>query len=573
MKKSKSLDGYNLYTIKKDGIEYYLADNINYKKDIDKLIDNLNDLKFDSFIILFGLDSGEYLKELEHLLCEKNKVIIFEPNEDIFNKNKNIILNENISIILFDEKIISAILSTVINGDNFDNLYVHAFGNYKEIYKDEYKKLTDSIDSIFYSISGNITLAYRCKESFMRNLLQNLKIIKDSSPLNSYVEINENIPAIVVSAGPSLDKNIQDMIRNKDKVKKCFVIANNRTFSTLIKNGIKPDLVVVIDPSDAMYDMMKECLNEDVPLLYYEYTNRHLIKNYQGEKIYVSNLFSKIIQEMNRFSGLSQGGSVAHTCLAMANLLGCNPIILVGQDLAYTYDKHHSDKATFNVDNIINNNWANKFVDDVFGDKVRTTTTLCVFKDSMEYHIKQYKNVRDVEFINASYGADIKGAPHKELLEVFNMDIFKKKKKKLKPNKCIDLDYEKVISSIIEYVDNFIEKSEQGIEQCSILANIKEEKSLVNIDENDIDFQRFLFILDIVETFESSLESFYLGGYFNKFMFAIKRESFSMLAKDYDKLTSNMKYQGKVFLNYFKRMNEMLIEAKKIIQNEVSKFE
>ncbi|GAA0076327.1 DUF115 domain-containing protein [Clostridium sp. CTA-5] len=573
MKKSKSLDGYNLYTVKKDCIEYYLADNINYKKDIDKLIDNLNGLKFDSFIILFGLDSGEYLKELERVLCEKNKVIIFEPNEYIFNKNKNIILNDNISIILFDEKIISAILSTVINGDNFDNLYVHAFGNYKEIYKDEYKKLTDSIDSIFYSISGNITLAYRCKESFMRNSLQNLKIIKDSSPLNSYVEINKNIPAIVVSAGPSLDKNIQDMIINKDKIKKCFVIANNRTFSALIKNGIKPDLVVVIDPADAMYDMMKECLNEDVPLVYYEYTNRHLTKKYQGEKIYVSNLFSKIIQEMNRFSGLSQGGSVAHTCLAMANLLGCNPIILVGQDLAYTYDKHHSDKATFNVDDVINNKWADKFVDDVFGDKVRTTTTLCVFKDSMEYHIEQYKNVRDVEFINASYGADIKGAPHKELLEVFNMDIFKKKKKKLKPNKCIDLDYEKVISSIIEYVDTFIEKSEQGIEQCSILANIKEEKSLVNIDENDIDFQRFLFILDIVETFESSLESFYLGGYFNKFMFAIKRESFSMLAKDYDKLTSNMKYQGKVFLNYFKRMNEMLIEAKKIIQNEVSKFE
>lgn len=572
MKKIKSLDGYNLYNIKIDGTLHYLADTIHYKNDIDKLINNLDDLKFDSFIILFGLDTGEYLKELNHLLCERNRVLILEPNEEVFNENKDINLNDNISIVLFDEEYIGAILSSIINGDNFDNLYVHAFGNYKEIYKNEYEKLIDSIDSIYFSITGNITLAYRCKESFMRNSLQNLKIIKESSPLNSYVAINEGVPAIVVSAGPSLDKNIQDMLVNKNKLKKCFIIASNRTFSTLIKNGIRPDLVLSIDPSDAMYDMMKDSLNENIPLVYYEYSNRYLIKEYKGEKIYVSNVFSSLIEEMGKFKGLSQGGSVAHTCVAMANFLGCNPIILVGQDLAYTYDKHHSDQATFSVDKAINNNFANNFVDDVFGNKVRTTQTLCVFKDSMEYHINQYKNSRNVEFINASYGADIKGAPHKELLNVFNTNIFKRKKKNLKPDKCIDLDYNAVVTSILEYVDTFIEKSEQGIEQCSILVAIEEDKSLVDTSKDDIDFQRFLFIFDIVKTFESSLEGFYLGGYLNKFMFAIKRESFSMLAKDYDKLTSSMKYQSKSFLTYFKRMNEMLLEAKKIIEDEVSNF-
>ncbi|MDR5585909.1 MULTISPECIES: 6-hydroxymethylpterin diphosphokinase MptE-like protein [Clostridium] len=573
MKKIKSLDGYYLYKIEKSDSKYYLADNINYKKDIDKLIDNLDDLKFDSFIILFGLDTGEYLKKLEKILCSNNKVLIFEPNEDIFNENKDIALNDNISIVLFDEETITPILASIIGGNNFDNLYIYAFGNYKDIYKDEYKKLIDAIDAKYFSVSGNIILAYRCKESFMRNSLQNLSVIKESSPLNSYIGINKDIPGIIVSAGPSLDKNIEDMVANKEKVKKCFVIASNRTFTTLIKNGIKPDLVVSIDPSDAMYEMMKDSLNEDVPLLYYEYSNRYLMKNYKGEKIYMSNIFSKVIEEINKFEGLSQGGSVAHTCLAMANILGCNPIILVGQDLAYTYDKHHSEKATFNiVDNIITESWANQFVDDVFGNKVKTTTTLQVFKNSMEYHIKQYKTSRDVEFINASYGADIKGAPHKELCDIFEENIFNNKKQSLKPDKCIDLKPDKVIKTIINFVDTFIEKSVQGMEQCTILADIKEEKSLVDINPEDIDFQRFLFILDIVQTFESSLESFYLGGYFNKFLYTIKRESFLMLAKDYDKLTSNMKYQGKAFLNYFKRMNEMLLEAKKIIEDEVSKF-
>lgn len=44
MKKVKSSDGYYLYEIDKDDDNYYLADNLDYKKDIKKLIDNLADL-------------------------------------------------------------------------------------------------------------------------------------------------------------------------------------------------------------------------------------------------------------------------------------------------------------------------------------------------------------------------------------------------------------------------------------------------------------------------------------------------------------------------------------------------
>lgn len=281
MIKNKSSDGYEVYSIDKDNNQYSLADNINYKNDIEELIDNLDGLKFDSLIILFGIDTGEYLYEIEKHLCSENKVLIFEPNEDVFNESKKLNLDNKISIVLYDEKNVLGVLSTVINIDNYDNLYVHAFGNYKEIYISEYKFCEEQITSIFLSMAANIYLAYRCDESFMKNTISNLKYIKNSSTLNSYVDINKNIPAIVVSAGPSLEKNIQHMIKNQDKIKKCFVIASNRTFSVLIKNGIIPDVVVCIDPSEAMYDMMKDNLDSDVPLVFYEYTSRKLIENYK----------------------------------------------------------------------------------------------------------------------------------------------------------------------------------------------------------------------------------------------------------------------------------------------------
>ena len=86
MKKYKTLDGYHVYGIKKDKKRIFLADRINYGKEIKKLLDTLDDLKFDSLIFLFGIDTGAYIPLMKKLLCERNRVIIFEPNPGIRKK-------------------------------------------------------------------------------------------------------------------------------------------------------------------------------------------------------------------------------------------------------------------------------------------------------------------------------------------------------------------------------------------------------------------------------------------------------------------------------------------------------
>lgn len=81
------MDGYHVYRIKKNKKFYFLADQLEYRKEINQLLYTLEDLKFDSLIFLFGIDTGEYLQDLKKLLCAKNRVIIFEPNPVICKKN------------------------------------------------------------------------------------------------------------------------------------------------------------------------------------------------------------------------------------------------------------------------------------------------------------------------------------------------------------------------------------------------------------------------------------------------------------------------------------------------------
>ncbi|WP_270566600.1 motility associated factor glycosyltransferase family protein [Clostridium beijerinckii] len=571
MQKVKTLDGYHVFSIEKDDNNCYLADKENYKKEIENLLNSVNDIKFDSLILIFGIDTGEYLDSLHDVICEKNKVLIFEPNKDIFNYNKEKINKDNIHLIFYDKDNIKANLYKEINSTNFNNLYVHAFGNYAEVYKYDYEIFIENLDDAYYTACSSISVANRFKDIFIKNFIANLKALKSATPLNSYEDINKGIPAIVVSAGPSLDKNIADMVTHKKELERYFIIAGSRTLKALIKNNIKPDMIVSIDPVDDNYDMMKDYLKENSPLAFYEYSNRYLVRDYEGEKIYLSTFLSNTIQELNNLKGTFLGGSVAHTCIDIANIMGCSPIILVGQDLAFTYDKHHSESAIFDSDDTKNYEASLK-VENIFGEKIRTNITLNQFRLKMEEYIDFYKTHKHVEFINVSYGAEIKGAPHKELCDVFKTYTNNNVNKKCIVDKSIQVDAVTVVSDVIKYLEEYIDKANNGEALCNSLLTNELDKSLVDIDENDEDFQKFLDVMEIVNDFESSKERFYLGGYYNKFLFDVKEEIFNMHAVDYEDLTSNLKYQSKCFLSYFLKMKEILEKVKSLALETFAEF-
>ncbi len=205
-----------------------------------------------------------YIDELEGELCEFNKVIIIEPNKDIYDIQKDNIAKDNIHLVLYDEEKIELILTNIVNYKNFNRLHVHCFGNYKQLYEQEYEKFIEILDRTYYTArSINRSYANRFRQMFFENMISNLLMINDSSPLNSYINENENIPAIIVSAGPSLDKNIQTMLKYKSYLDKFFIVAGNRTMGSLIENGITPNLVVSADPAQITYDMMKKYLDEE----------------------------------------------------------------------------------------------------------------------------------------------------------------------------------------------------------------------------------------------------------------------------------------------------------------------
>lgn len=570
MKKYKTMDGYHVYRIKRNKKFFFLADQLDYKKEINQLLDTLEDLKFDSLIFLFGIDTGEYLQDLKKLLCAKNRVIIFEPNPAICKKFDSK-LADNISLVPFEENQVRQIFDNTIHFKNINNIYFHAFGNYSSIYKEEYDRLIEHLDWTIINAASQVELAKRFKKIFIQNMTANMMVLNQSTPIHHYRSTNLNVPALVVSGGPSLDSNIRDMLVHKDQLDQYFIITGSRTAEALTKNGILPDMIVSVDPVDANFDMMKNCLNLEVPLAFYEYSNRYLVGNYKGDKIFISLLLSQTVKGFEQYQGVYCGGSVAHACIDIANMMGCSPIIFLGQDLAYTYNKHHADSAVFDYDKSLLYG-ATTIVKDVYGNPVGTTITLDHYRRRLEHYIAIYKDQKRIRFINCSYGADINGAPHKELSDVFKEETAGRQKKKCIPNQEIRIDSRKTIDALLCFIDEYRIKASQGLELCEIICSENQTKSLLIMEETDIDLQRILYILKIVNDFENAADTLYLGGYFSEFVYEIKERTFDMSAKDYEKLTSDLQHQVRAFKMYFEKMKEMLEEVKETILETVTEF-
>ena len=178
--------------------------------------------------------------------------------------------------------------------------------------------------------------------------LYNLVHHKQISDLNGKLK---GIPAIVVSPGPSLKKNINVLKKFKGRA---LIVCVLRALGTLLEKNIEPDIVIQVDPHN-LKEMYIE-RNGKKANLWEEWLERN---DTSRVKIFVSSIFSQPeifninVQNsywMNPSEDLNEhlpleifnykraGGSVSHSAFDMLVELGCSSIALIGQDLAYSND-------------------------------------------------------------------------------------------------------------------------------------------------------------------------------------------------------------------------------------------
>lgn len=361
---------------------------------------------------------------------------------------------------------------------------------FNEDYKEIYQQLKEGINYKKTTIATNIQQS----QKWRNNIIANIPFIYKNPKSDEFFGEFKNLPVICVSAGPSLDKNI-------DKIKKAegraLIMCVGTSLKPLLNHEIIPDIIVTMDGNLANYRNFKDITKTPKSFLFAELGNYYKIQRHWTDKqvfFTMKRNFSGWIEKIKgKYTSIQTGGTVAHSMVDLAYKFGADPIIFVGQDLAYTNDKTHVSGINHEEDKIKKNKLLE--VEDIFGDTVMTTKTLLSMLSYFNNYISKRSNRT---FIDATEGgAKIKNSLIMNLDDVINnycvneidFDIRKRLEDKFLEFKS-DVDSEKLKDEI----ESFLKDLDKAINISNKLLNevAEMEKSLNhNINRQNLSPKEF----------------------------------------------------------------------------------
>lgn len=168
------------------------------------------------------------------------------------------------------------------------------------------------------------------------NIARNLGWYIATPSIARLKDLHKNRPAIVVSAGPSLRKNKHLL---KDLQDRAVLVAVQTTLQPLLEMGVEPHYVTSLDYheiSTRFFEKLPKKLHTQ--LVAEPKATERIFRLYTGPATLVGNDFAeKLLREMKLDKPqLPAGATVAHLAYYLAEYLGCDPIIFVGQDLGFS---------------------------------------------------------------------------------------------------------------------------------------------------------------------------------------------------------------------------------------------
>jgi len=181
---------------------------------------------------------------------------------------------------------------------------------------------------------------------FFRNFYPNLMDLPKAFNGNGLFTQFQRVPAIICGAGPSLNKNLEDL---KGLTDRALIFAGSSALNALIPKGILPHFGVAIDPNSAQYPRVAAAQPHQIPFFYRNRLCHEALEAISGPRLYLTGSGGYTVSEWFETelgiegNDLDEGHNVVNFCIEIAHALGCDPIILVGVDLAFTNHQHYAD--------------------------------------------------------------------------------------------------------------------------------------------------------------------------------------------------------------------------------------
>ena len=388
----------------------------------------------------------------------------------------------------------------------FLELMSHYYERFHEDVLELNKKLVQDFKDSILSHGNDPLDALQGIEQFVYNLPQMITHPSYKELLSKRKGISDT--AIIVSTGPSLTKQLPLL---KKYANKATIFCADSSYPILAKHGIKPDYVCMLERDE----IVAECFNNDfkdfdkdiiflVASLVHKKTISYLKKNKRKYILIIKGQPFARCLGLDDYGYINAGMSVSHMAYELAENLGHNNIILIGQDLAYAKDGQTHSQGFIHA-NLHNGDYErdlDKFSTTAYGGngKVQSSEIWTLFRHNFEKDIVNIKMNYHITTYNCTEGgARIEGTIEKPFLwaceNLLHKDL-NKPFEKLEPlslnkqNEFLLKAYYKVYQSIKhcrDFSNKFIKSYNKIKNSFMSLQNSQENETLIKEIIKDID--------------------------------------------------------------------------------------
>lgn len=293
----------------------------------------------ENIVVIFGIGTGQVARAARSM-C-KVPIVVYEPDPAVLRT-----LLEFGPLDIGDVPVASCVSDLTRIWREFAlrlvNVRVLTTPGYYQEYPAQVREFVEAIPSLLQRVAISKATYQNRAKTWVQDIIANVELLTDAPPFLTLEGRYEGVPAFIIGAGPSLDKNIALL---GEAAQKGIVFATNSGALSLAKRGIEPQVVACIESIDASSKLcnlpfLSRCIRafslSAAPQTLRTGTGP-LLPMHEAVPQYTGAL-----EELTGCGGLPMSGSVSTVVFGLARMLGCSPIVLVGQDLAYSGGRTHA---------------------------------------------------------------------------------------------------------------------------------------------------------------------------------------------------------------------------------------
>jgi hypothetical protein len=406
------------------------------------------------WVLLFGMGCGHLFTSLVRSRKEMEegaRVVVYEPSINIlvgvlrsidlsrFFKKDNVYLFTDVTSI-------EALMSRKIEG--IEDILGYQTMPYKQVFSSELVDFLARIENARTISKVYIKTDIVSRLLWLENYFANIKNFLKYPDINSLVNKFKGIPLIVVGAGPSLEKNVHLLKGLKGKA---IIVAAVSAFMPLIGHGVMPDFIVCGEKQDLPGHFTGNGEERDTRFILADICHPAMFdRETKGKYLFISAFMCMSIRHAKLWGTTyvpEVGGSVTTTALGLGVDFGCDPVIMIGQDLSFGKTGTHAGGAAYSDQSLdfldngkvrLHERYANSeervaseykvlWLKGVNEERVASKFDWVTFHSWFEeYMDRHHAKGHATTIINATEGgAYIEGMEHKTLQEVIDTSITK----------------------------------------------------------------------------------------------------------------------------------------------------